>query len=100
MVDVMVLGNSLQEHGVKAEKVLCINDDTKLNGIADLMGAFWQFVPVQHVPLPRHLRGSEQSRLQGVYSKLQTVNLFKIPPAPVMCLSLIMCTFDQQKGFK
>ena len=40
MVDVMVLGNSLQEHGVKAEKVLCINDDTKLNGIADLMGAF------------------------------------------------------------
>ena len=76
MVDVMVLGNSLQEHGVKAEKVLCINDDTKLNGIADLMGAFWQFVPVQHVPLPRRLRGSEQSRLQGVYSKLQTVNLF------------------------
>ena len=76
MVDVMVLGNSLQEHGVKAEKVLCINDDTELNSIADLMRSFWQFVPVHHVPLPRHLRGSEQSRLQGVYSKLQTVNIF------------------------
>ena len=76
MVDVMVLGNSLQEHGVKAEKLLCINDDTELNSIAHLMRSFWQFVPVHHVPLPRHLRGSEQSRLQGVYSKLQTVNLF------------------------
>ena len=43
MVDVMVLGNSLQEHGVKAEKVLCINDDAMLNGIADLMGS-WEHV--------------------------------------------------------
>ena len=76
MVDVMVLGNSLQEHGVKAEKLLCINDDTELNSIAHLMRSFWQFVPVHHVPFPRHFRGSEQSRLQGVYSKLQTVNLF------------------------
>lgn len=76
MVDVMVLGNSLLEHGVKAQKVLCINEDTAQNGIANLMRAFWHFVPVKHVPLPRHLKGSEQSRLQGVYSKLQTVKIF------------------------
>ena len=76
MVDVMVLGNSLQEHGVKAAKILCINDDTEKNSIAQLMRAFWHFAPVQHVRLPKHLRGSEQSRLQGVYSKLQTVKMF------------------------
>ena len=76
MADVMVSGKSLQEQGVKAEKVLCINDDTKLNSIADFVRSFWQFVPVHHVPLPRHLRGLEQSRLQGVYSKSQTVNFF------------------------
>ena len=44
MVDVMVLGNSLQEHGVKAQKLLCINEDTLENNIANLMRAFWQFV--------------------------------------------------------
>ena len=76
MVDILVLGNSLQEHGVKAEKLLCINDDTMKSPIAQLMKAFWQFVPVKHVALPKHLRGTEQSRLQGVYSKLQTVALF------------------------
>ena len=80
MVDVMVLGNSLQEHGVKAEKLLCINEDTEKNSIAHLMRSFWQFAHVQHVQLPRHLRGSEQARLQGVYSKLQTVNIFSEGP--------------------
>ena len=80
MVDVMVLGNSLQEHGVKAAKVLCINDDTQQNSIAELMRAFWDFVPVEHVRLPKHLEGSEQSRLQGVYSKLQTVKIFSSGP--------------------
>ena len=76
MVDVMVLGYSLQEHGNKAERMLCINDDTLQNKVANLMKAFWTFVPVHHVELPAHLRGSEQKRLQGVYSKLQTVKLF------------------------
>ena len=80
MVDVMVLGNSLQEHGVKAEKLLCINEDTEKNSIAHLMRSFWQFAPVQHVQLPRHLKGSEQARLQGVYSKLQTVKIFSEGP--------------------
>ena len=46
MVDVMVLGNSLQEHGVKAEKLLCINEDTEKNSIAHLMRSFWQFAHV------------------------------------------------------
>ena len=76
VLDAMVLGNSLHEHGVKAKKFLCINDDTQKYNISNLMRAFWQFVPVQHVALPRHLRGSEQSRLQGVWSKLQTVDIF------------------------
>ena len=80
MVDVMVLGNSLQEHGVKAEKLLCINEDTEKNSIAHLMRSFWQFAPVQHVQLPEHLKGSEQVRLQGVYSKLQTVKIFSEGP--------------------
>ena len=61
---------------MKAQKVLCINDDTQLNAIADLFGAFSQLVPVKHMDLPQHLKGSELSRLQGVYSKLQTVSLF------------------------
>ena len=76
VLDAMVLGNSLHEHGVKAKKFLCINNDTQEYNISNLMRAFWQFVPVQHVDLPRHLRGSEQSRLQGVWSKLQTVDIF------------------------
>ena len=72
----MVLGNSLKENEVKAKKVLCIHDETQEMRISKLMKAFWEFVPVHHVPLPKHLKGSEQDRLQGVYSKLQTVNLF------------------------
>ena len=80
MVDVMVLGYSLQEHGNKADRMLCISDDTLQNKVAHLMKAFWTFVPVHHVELPGHLRGSEQKRLQGVYSKLQTVKLFSYGP--------------------
>ena len=76
IVDVMVLGNSLKENEVKAEKVLCIHDETREMSISKLMKAFWEIVPVHQVPLPKHLKGSEQERLQGVYSKLQTVNLF------------------------
>ena len=76
VLDTMVLGNSLHEKGVKAQKFLCINEDTLEYNIAHLMRAFWQFVPVKHVALPRHLKGSEQSRLQGVWSKLQTVEIF------------------------
>ena len=76
VLDTMVLGNSLHEKGVKAQKFLCINEDTLEYNIAHLMRAFWQFVPVKHVALPRHLQGSEQSRLQGVWSKLQTVEIF------------------------
>ena len=76
MIDVMVLGNCLQEHVVKAEQLLCSNDYTELHSIASLVRSFWQFVPVHPAPLPEHLRRSEQSRLQGVYSKLQTVKLF------------------------
>ena len=36
MVDTLVLGNSLQEHGVKAQKLLCINEDTLENTQHDL----------------------------------------------------------------
>ena len=89
MLDVMVLGNSLHEHGMKAKKLLCINDDTQENSISNLMRAFWEFVPVQHVEIPSHLQGSEQSRLQGVYSKLQTVKLFSSGPLEQKRLLLI-----------
>ena len=76
MIDTLVLGNSLQEHGHKAKRFLCINDDTGDIAISRLLRAFWQLVPVEHVISPRHLRGSEQKRLQGVYSKLQTMRIF------------------------
>ena len=76
MIDAMVLGNALKEHGVKAAKILCINDDTREHAMANLMRAFWEFREVWHVELPSHLEGSEQTRLRGVYSKLQTMNLF------------------------
>lgn len=76
MIDTMVLGQSLQEHGNKAKRVLCINNDTQEMRVADLMKAFWQFLPVEHAEVPQHLQGSEQTRLQGVYSKLQTVRIF------------------------
>ena len=68
----VVLGNSLKEHGVKAKRYICINDDTLEMNMSQLLKAFWELVPVKHSRIPKHLRGSEQSRLQGVYSKLQT----------------------------
>ena len=56
MVEVMVLGNCLQEHGVKAEQLLFRNAYTELHSIANIVKSFWQFVPVHPVPLPEHLR--------------------------------------------
>ena len=41
MVDTLVLGNSLQEHGVKAQKLLCINEDTLENTQHDLGDEGW-----------------------------------------------------------
>ena len=41
MVDTLVLGNSLQEHGVKAQKLLCINKDTLENTQHDLGDEGW-----------------------------------------------------------
>ena len=76
MIDVLVLGNSLLEHNTKASKLLCLNDDTRDMKIARLTRAFWSTVDVSHTELPKHLQGSEQKRLQGVYSKLQTMKIF------------------------
>jgi len=76
IIDTLVLGHSLEEHGHKAKRFLCINDDTGEMAISRLLRAFWHLVPVEHVKLPHHLRGSEQKRLQGVYSKLQTMRIF------------------------
>ena len=70
MVDVMVLGNSLKEHGNKAQRYLCVTDDTEDSRLACLMQAFWTCVPVTHVDRAAHLQWTEIQRLQGVYSKL------------------------------
>ena len=80
MIDVMVLGNSLKETGLKASRLLCINEDTEELSIAVLMKAFWNFVHVTHVELPEHLEGTAQRRLRGVYSKLQTMAIFDRRP--------------------
>ena len=80
VVDQMALGQSLREHGNKASMVLCINEDTLELPMAQLLNAWWDLYPVKHVELPPHLRGTEQRRLQGVYSKLQTVKLFDMRP--------------------
>ena len=80
MIDVMVLGNSLKETGLKASRLLCINEDTAELSIAMLMKAFWNFVPVTHLELPEHLHATAQRRLQGVYSKLQTIKIFDVRP--------------------
>ena len=77
-VDILVLGHSLEEHGNKAKRFLCINDDTLNTPMSNLFRAFWNLVPVQHIALPRHLVGTEQKRLQGVFSKLQTMKIFSI----------------------
>ena len=63
MIDVMVLGNSLKETGLKASRLLCINEDTAELSIAMLMKAFWNFVPVTHLELPEHLHATAQRRL-------------------------------------
>ena len=69
-VDILVNGFSLREHGIKAKKYLCINDNTQQMKIPQLFKAFWNLVPVTHSGLPKHLQGKEAKRLQGVYSKL------------------------------
>ena len=72
MVDMLVLGNSLKEHGTKARMLLCVNEDTRLDKVHRLLETFWELVPVKHTKLPARLQGTEQSRLQGVYIKIQT----------------------------
>ena len=76
IVDILVLGHSLKEQGNKAKRYLCIHGDTHGLKMSMLFEAFWELVPVSHVKLPQHLQGSELNRLQGVYSKLQTVKIF------------------------
>ena len=80
MIDILVLGASLKRHGNQAARVLCINDDTKKQRMSNLFRAFWSLVPVSHVELPRHLEKTEMKRLQGVYSKLQTLQVFDERP--------------------
>ena len=76
LVDVMVLGNFLREHGLEATEFLCINGDTKENVISSIPKALRGSVPVTDSGIPGQQRGSEQHRLQGVYSELQTMNMF------------------------
>ena len=76
IIDVLVLGNSLHEHNVRGSRFLCVNDDTLEMKIAKLAEAFWMFMPVSPIGLPKHLAGSEQHHLQGLCSKLQTLKLF------------------------
>ena len=80
IVDILVLGHSLKEQGNKAKRYLCIHGDTHSLKMSMLFKAFWELVPVSHVKLPQHLQGSELNRLQGVYSKLQTVKIFAERP--------------------
>ena len=80
MLDVMVLANSVNDFGVKASRWLCTNEDTLQEDIAMLMKAFWEFVPVQPLELLRHLKATKQKRLQGDYSKLQTMKIFDTSP--------------------
>ena len=80
MIDAMVMGNSLKEHGSKAKRYLCINDDTLASKISCLMEAFWNVVPVSHVEISRlHPGVSDEllKHLQGVCSKIQTMGAAK-----------------------
>ena len=76
LVDCLVLGYSLDHHGVKARKEICVNEDTRENNMHRLLERFWQIIPVQHAELPKHLKGTEIDRLKGVYSKMQTWKIF------------------------
>ena len=80
LVDVLVLGGSLEFHGSKIQRVICVTDDTNATPMGLLVRAFWTAAPVTHMELPEHLTGTEQKRLQGVYSKLQTWNIFAKDP--------------------
>ena len=67
-------------HGSKIQRIICANDDTRATAEAQLLRAFWTVQDVEHMPLPRHLKNTEQKRLYGVYSKLQTWSIFAKRP--------------------
>ena len=58
----------------------CAHEETIQSDIGLLLQAFWEIQQVGHMKLPAHLEGTELSRLQGVYSKLQTLKIFDAPP--------------------
>ena len=80
LIDVLTLGGSHEVHGSKIQRIICANDDTRATAEAQLLKAFWTVQDVEHMPLPKHLRKTEQKRLYGVYSKLQTWRIFAEPP--------------------
>jgi hypothetical protein len=76
LVDCLVLGNSLDENGVKVTKTICVNSDTRKMNAHLLLEKFWSIVKVEHATLPDHLEDTEIKRLKGVYSKIQAWKLF------------------------
>ena len=79
VLQAIVLGHSLHKHKTKADLVLCVDRDTMQSPTfrwANLLRCYWHLIEVNHLELPQHLRGTQQQRLTGVYSKLQTWRLF------------------------
>ena len=79
VLQAFVLGYSLRRHKTKADLILCVERATLESPTfrwAHLLRTFWHVVPVEHLPTPARLHATVQARLEGVYSKLQTWQLF------------------------
>ena len=69
-VDILVSGNSLREHGMKAKMYLCINDDTLQMKVSQLFKAFSNLVPVTHSGLPPVAAATGRERKEKVATRL------------------------------
>ena len=79
VLQALVLGHSLQKHKTKADLLLCVDRDTLFSEDMTwtrVLQAYWHIIEVEHMMLPDQLEDTQQERLKGVFSKLQTWTLF------------------------
>ena len=79
-VDILVLGNSLKEHGNKTDRFLCISDDTSEMNISNLFLAFWRQVRTPDTTIGPDMLATRNKHLIGVHSKFNAMAVFSKKP--------------------
>ena len=69
IIDCVVLGKSLHDAHTRCKTVIYVNEDTRTIKKHELLQKYWDIMPVTHMQVPDHLRGTEMERLKFVYSK-------------------------------